>query len=108
MNRELNRGEKEEGKEKFFEVFTRGCLLGYNLQESPQIKLKLTAEKEKRESNKESVTGNTEEREKWYTSRYVSDEMVPVDTATITGWRGAEVSAEIPILLANVKQNVKE
>lgn len=61
--------------------------------------------------SKESITGEYRgEREKWYTSGClsVSDEMVPVDTATITGWRGAEVSAEIPILLANVKQNVKE
>ena len=46
--------------------FPRGCLLGYNPRESPQKKLKLTAEKKKKErrKRKESVTGGIQRRER--------------------------------------------
>ena len=46
--------------------FPRGCLLGYNPRESPQKKLKLTAEKKKKrakEKKRISHRGNPEKRE---------------------------------------------
>ena len=39
-------------KGEMLQRFPRGCLLGHNPQESPQIKLKLTAEKGKKKGKK--------------------------------------------------------
>lgn len=54
--------------------FPRGYLLGYNPQESPQIKLKLTAEKGKKRERKarNPSQGNTEKRERNGTQAGVS------------------------------------
>lgn len=74
--------------------FPRGCLLGYNPRESPQKKLKLTAEKKKKREGKEKNQSQGESREERgemiykHVSQCVSDEMIPMDMATITDWRG--------------------